>query len=343
MPPQLLQRYGHAVGGSAAADTSDGGEWQGPEGGPAGSGGSVGSVRGSLRRKYSRLPSSASSAGPRSGSFAAAAAAALAATGVASGSRSASFRQPQQGGQALGTIPESDRASSSSGGRSRGGGAVEGTGGATTPGETQPQAGLPAAHETRPAGQPVAAPAAGSSAAAPPQPSTPLMLRLRSMFLGGPTSPPSGQQLQQSTSGASRSRSLLRLLSSRQLSRISPQTAGEEAPGSPASQPLTAAGLQQAAAQAARRAQQRPPSLLPGGEQQREQERLLAAAQRHLSRMQAAPDEATMHSEKRQVSRNWCLLDSLELLHHTALAVHVTSPLPCCGTPTPLCRSCWSA
>ncbi|PRW20834.1 hypothetical protein C2E21_8605 [Chlorella sorokiniana] len=59
-------------------------------------------------------------------------------------------------------------------------------------------------------------------------------------------------------------------------------------------------GQSQVAA-AAQRLSQRPASLVPGGEAQQQQARLLAAAQLHLARMQAAPDDATMHVERRQL------------------------------------------
>lgn len=164
VPRHLLEQYGHPPGGyrqqdqqaqqeqqpwgseaassAAAGPTSEAAEWQGPEAGSADSR----DVKGSLRRKYSRLASSSSmgsraggggSAGMRSDSFAAAAAAAVAAAGFA-GSRAGSFRG--SGGQlaggreqapvlqSLGTILESDRASSSSGGGSSSGGRDSGSG-----------------------------------------------------------------------------------------------------------------------------------------------------------------------------------------------------------------------
>lgn len=381
VPRHLLEQYGHPPGGyrqqdqqaqqeqqpwgseaassAAAGPTSEAAEWQGPEAGSADSR----DVKGSLRRKYSRLASSSSmgsraggggSAGMRSDSFAAAAAAAVAAAGFA-GSRAGSFRG--SGGQlaggreqapvlqSLGTILESDRASSSSGGGSSSGGRDSGSGmgeaagpavgtaaGAAGAAEQarQPAApsrfarqmpahvGSPAAGgDAVPAIAPVAEDGSNDSTAPqppadeqpqpPPQPPS-LLVRLRSLLPGqgsppgasGPAVPGSPRQLQQTLSGASRSRSLLRMLSSRQLSRISPHSAGEEPPsaGQPVHGPPT---LQQQLEAAAQRLGQRPASLVPGGEAQQQQARLLAAAQRHLSRMQAAPDEATMHAERRQV------------------------------------------
>ena len=151
-------------------------------------------------------------------------------------------------------------------------------------------------------------------AARPPQ-SPSLLSRLRSLLPGG--SPPgasaptgsggasSPRQLQQVLSGAGRSRSVLRMLSSRQLSRVSPHSGGEELPaGQPLPGPPT---LQHQMAAAAQRLSQRPASLVPGGEAQQQQAQLLAAAQLHLARLQAAPDEATMHAERRQVglARHW--------------------------------------
>lgn len=294
------------------------------------------------------------SAGTRSDSFAAAAAAAVAAAGFA-GSRAGSFRggggqlavsrEQAPALQSLGTILESDRASSSSGGGSssggRDGGSDTGEGAGPAAGSAAGAAGsaqqvrqptapsrfarqMPthvdssaASGHAVPAMTPVAENGSNDSTAPqpsvdeqpqpPPQPPS-LLVRLRSL-LPGQGSPPAASgpaatghpgQLQQTLSGASRSRSLLRMLSSRQLSRISPQSAGEDPPtaGQPTHGPPT---LQQQLEAAAQRLGQRPATLVPGGEAQQQQARLLAAAQRHLSRMQAAPDEATMHAERRQV------------------------------------------
>ncbi len=368
---------------SAARAASDAHEWQGLEAGRTGSAESL-NVKGSLRRKYSQLPSSSSvgsraarggSAGTRSNSFAAAAAAAVAAAGLA-GSRTSSFRgasgsqagagrepQPIPAAQLLGTILESERASSSSGGRTSGtsgGGSSRGSGGGSswdsgggegaeagtedgsTAGGAARQPGAPSRFGRQPppetAGQagdaaqlcaagalpPAEQPGGGETGAArstpdgqPPQPPQPLqppqspslLARLRSLLPGcspaGASAsaagvPGSPRQLQQALSGASRSRSLLRMLSSRQLSRVSPHSAGDELPTGGQPQP-GAASLQRQVAAAAQRLLHRPASLAPGGEAQQQQARLLAAAQQHLARMQVASDEAAMHAERRQV------------------------------------------
>ena len=390
MPPELLEQYGHPPGGyrqqapqaqqlgggpagsSSAGASSDAPEWQGLEAGQASSADSL-DVKGSLRRKYGRPASSSStgsraaaggSAGTRSNSFASAAAATVAAAGFA-GSRTSSFRgggstggqlgatreQPPSS-QLLGTILESERGSSSSGGRtsgssggdgsSRGSGSGVGEGGAAGAAPPARQPGAPSRLSRQLSGQ-LVAPAAGAApqeaaaalppveeaggsediaevinevaavqptgAAQPPQLPT-LLSRLRSLLPGG-SSPgvfaPTGSggasnpsQLQQALSGAGRSRSVLRMLSSRQLSRVSPHSADEELPtaGQPLPGPPT---LQHQMAAAAQRLSQRPAWLTPGGEAQQQQARLLTAAQLHLARLQAAPDEATMHAERRQV------------------------------------------
>lgn len=324
MPPELLQQYGHspqrrqppeprsvAVSSPTAGEIEESG-WQGSE---AGRSSSVGSIRGSLRRKYSRLPSTSSaggsgSAGTRSNSFAAAAAAAGAAAGLSS--RGASFRVGQQGGreppaaQPLGTIEESERASSSSSGSGGHQSADGGGSGAARP------SGSPREKQQPATAAPLAGPQAAATAAGAPQQvqSPPLLQRLRLLLPGSPqaamadeasrASPP--QQMPRTTS---RSRSLLRALSSRQLSRVAPKGLPEDSPA-----PAPAAGrtpspraLQQAVAAATERLQHRPPSLAPDGPAQQEQARLLAAAKEHLRCMQAASDEAVMHAERRQVGK----------------------------------------
>ena len=328
LPPELLERYGHpprrysrpAELHSVVTSTAGEGEGRAEAAGE--------SIRDSLRHKYSHLGSSSrgGSGGRSSASFAAAAAAALAATGLGSGSVGSSFKgdQQQQPMPApLITIPESDsgRASSSGGGDTgkhaaagmEPGNASDGPAGqqkqqpahSASPSKYQKQLSAAVAAAVRAAGgepAPHGATQAAQSGSAPAGRSPSLLARLLSLLPGTRTAGggaagggPAGRGLYQAPSFPSaRSRSLLRMLSSRQLSRVSPQGQDERPGGTPPS-------LQQQAAAAAERLRRRPPTLQPGGEPQREQARLLAAAQEHLRRMQAAGDEAAMQAERRQV------------------------------------------
>lgn len=362
VPPELLEQYGHSpcqqppelrsVAVSSTAGESGG--WQGPEAGRA----SSSSIHTSLRQKYSRLPSSSSagsrpgavgSAGARAGGFAAAAAAAVAAAGL---SRSTSLQaglagggeQPQAGLQ-LDTIAEgsSGRASSGSGAASeRPGQSADGSGSAAA---AQPPSGTPSKYQKQ-----LSAGAAANTAAVPGTPAaaavarSPSLLQRLSSWLPGAGAT---GQAQGPSPTMSRSRSLLRVLSGRQLSRVSPQ---QDEPAAAASgTPPSPRALQAAAAAAAERLQRRPPSLEPVGGVQQEHARLLGAAREHLRRMQCAADEATMHAERRQVracldgTRAVCTVPArppvvptwLPWLHPPALQSQSTSATHPPATPCP--------